>query len=106
MASLKILLMHPEGPLGKGIQEFLESQGHAVNWVRDEEGCRQFLDQEIFDALILEVKPEGDQTVDLVLHAKKAHSFGIVICLVHPEQLSIALEAMEQGADWLRQAGH
>ena len=65
MASLKILLMHPEGPLGKGIQEFLESQGHAVNWVRDEEGCRQLLDQEIFDGLILEVKPEGDQTVDL-----------------------------------------
>jgi len=91
--------MHPEGPLGKGTQEFLESQGHAVNWVRDEEGCRQFLDQEIFDGVILEVKPEGDQTVDLVQHAKKAHSFGIVICLVHPEQLSIALEAMEQGAD-------
>jgi len=99
MASLKILLMHPEGPLGKGIQEFLESQGHAVNWVRDEEGCRQFLDQEIFDGVILEVKPEGDQTVDLVQHAKKAHSFGIVICLVQPEHLSIALEAMEQGAD-------
>jgi DNA-binding NtrC family response regulator len=99
MASLKILLMHPEGLVGKGIQEFLESQGHVVNWVRDEEGCRQFLDQEIFDGVILEVKPEGDQTVDLVQHAKKAHSFGIVICLVHPEQLSIALEAMEQGAD-------
>ena len=99
MASLKILLMHPEGPRGQGIQEFLESQGHAVNWVRDEEGCRQFLDQEISDALILEVKPEGDQTVELVLHAKKVHSFGIVICLVRPEQISIALEAMEQGAD-------
>jgi DNA-binding NtrC family response regulator len=99
MASLKILLMHPESPVGKGIQEFLERQGHVVNWVCDEEGCRQFLDQEIFDALILEVKPEGDQTVDLVQHAKKAHSFGIVICLVHSEQISIALEAMEQGAD-------
>ncbi len=105
MASLKILLMHPEGLLGKGVQEFLESQGHTVKWVRDEEGCRQCLDQEIFDGLILEVKPEGDQTVELVRHAKKVHSFGIVICLVHPEQLSIALEAMEQGADgYVKQA--
>ncbi len=99
MASLKILFMHPEGSLGKGIQEFLESQGHAVKWVPDEDGCRQSLDQEIFDGLILEVKPEGDQTVELVRHAKKAHSFGIVICLVHPDQLPTALEAMEEGAD-------
>lgn len=99
MASLKILLMHPEGPVGRSIQEFLEGQGHAVKWVPDEEGCRQFLDQEIFDGLLLEVKPEEDQTVELVLHAKRANSFGIVICLVHPEQISTALEAMEQGAD-------
>jgi DNA-binding NtrC family response regulator len=67
--------------------------------VRDEEGCRQCLDQEIFDSLILEVQKEQDQTVDLVEHAKKVHSFGIVICLVHPGQLSTALKAMEQGAD-------
>jgi DNA-binding NtrC family response regulator len=99
MASLKILLMHPEGALGKSIQDFLESHGHTVRWVPDEEGCRQCLDQEIFDGLILEVKPEGNQTVELVLHAKRVNSFGIVICLVDPDRLSIALEAMEQGAD-------
>jgi DNA-binding NtrC family response regulator len=99
MASLKILLMHPEGALGKSVQEFLESQGHTVKWVPDEEGCRQCLDQEIFDGLILEVKPEENQTVELVLHAKRVNSFGIVICLVQPDHLSIALEAMEQGAD-------
>ncbi len=99
MASLKILLMHPEGPVGKAIQEFLEGQEHAVKWVPDEEGCRQCLDQEIFDGLILEVNPEGGQTVELVQQAKKAHSFGIVICLVQPDHLPIALEAMEQGAD-------
>ena len=99
MASLKILLMHPEESLGKGIQEFLENQGHTVKWVGDEEGCRQSLDQEIFDGVILEVKKDGDQTVGLVQHAKKVHSFGIVICLVDPEQVSIALDAMGQGAD-------
>ncbi len=99
MANLKILLMHPEGLLGKRIQKFLEEEGHTVKWVGDETGCRQCLDQEIFDGLILEVKPEGCRTTDLVRHAKKVHSFGIVICLVHPEQVSLALEAMEQGAD-------
>ncbi len=99
MASLKILLMHPEGLLGKRVQKFLEGEGHTVKWVGDEAGCRQCLDQEIFDGLILEVKSEGGQTLELVRHAKKVHSFGIVICLVHPEQIFIALEAMEQGAD-------
>ena len=99
MASLKILLVHLEEPLGKGVQEYLQSQGHTVKWVHDAEGCRQCLDQEIFDSLILEVKQTQDMTVDLVQHAKKVHSFGIVICLVDPEHLPIALEAMEQGAD-------
>jgi DNA-binding NtrC family response regulator len=99
MASLKILLMQPEESLGKGVLEFLEGQGHTLKWVRDEEGCRQCLDQEIFDSLILEVNQEGAQTVALVEHAKKVHSFGIVICLVPPDRLSTALQAMEQGAD-------
>ena len=99
MASLKILLMQPEESLGKGVLEFLEGQGHTLKWVRDEEGCRQCLDQEIFDSLILEVNQEGAQTVALVEHAKKVHSFGIVICLVQPDRLSVALEAMDQGAD-------
>ena len=99
MASLKILLMQPEESLGKGVLEFLEGQGHTLKWVRDEEGCRQCLDQEIFDSLILEVNQEGAQTVALVEHAKKVHSFGIVICLVQPDRLSAALEAMDQGAD-------
>jgi DNA-binding NtrC family response regulator len=99
MESLKILLMHPEGPVGLSIQHFLEGQGHTVKWVADEDGCRQYLDQEIFDGLILEVKSGGDQTVELVRHAKRVHSFGIVICLVHQDQVSIALQAMEEGAD-------
>jgi DNA-binding NtrC family response regulator len=99
MASLKILLMLPEESLGKGIQTFLEGQGHTVKWVHDQEGCRQCLDQEIFDSLILEVNGERGDPVGLVGHAKKVHSFGIVICLVSPEQIAVALQAMEAGAD-------
>ncbi len=99
MASLKILLLEAEETLGREIEAFLQGRGHAIHCVRDEEACRQNLDQEIFDALILDVKRKPDQTVELVRHAKKVHSFGIVVCLVAPEQINVALSAMEAGAD-------
>ena len=98
MSAVKILLLECDKMLGKGIVEFLENQGHTVQWGSDPKNCQQWLDQEIFDALVLTMEPD-QEAFDLLEYSKKVHSFGLVICTATQEQLSLALEAIGRGAD-------
>ncbi len=99
MASLNILLFEPEDDLGQDIKKFLSDQGHKISWVRDTEDCLQCLDKEIFDFLIMEVIPEDKKTEQILVQAKKNHSFGLIVCLASVEDMPLVLDAIEQGAD-------
>ncbi len=99
MASLKILLLEPQDDLGQDIKSFLADQGHDINWVRNANDCLQSLDKEIFDFLIMEINSDDEKVEQIVDQAKKSHSFGLVVCLAAVEDMSLALDAVEQGAD-------
>jgi len=99
MDGVKILLLESDKGLGIQIKEYLTNNGHTVQWVSDEQSCRQWLDQESFDALFLAMDLDDDRILKLVDYSKKANSFGLVICLTTPEKISVTLEAMRQGAD-------
>lgn len=99
MPKVKILLLEPDERSGEEIREFLSGEGHAVRWIREEEGCREELDQEVYDAMIFETKLPGKSILDLVEHARKANSFGLVICLSDPLDMAVTLETMGKGAD-------
>lgn len=99
MSCVKVLLLEHDKTLGKGIVEFLEEQGHTIQWISDGKSCRHWLDQEIFDALILSIDVEDLDAIELLEYAKKVNSFGLVICTSSQNRISIALEALSKGAD-------
>ena len=84
---------------GKDVRDSLIDQGYSVLWIDEEEACKQWLGQESFDALILEIAVVGQGALDLVEYAKKVHSSGIVVCLAEPDEMEIALDAVEKGAE-------
>ena len=53
MEMVKILLFEDDKVEGKEVRDYLVEQGHTVQWVSELEECQRWLDQEIFDALIL-----------------------------------------------------
>ncbi len=99
MAAVKLLLMQQDINLGKEVHDFFSAQGNTVAWVTDHASTQKWLDQEVFDALILEMSPEPKASIELVEYAKKVNSFGLVICLAEPAAVESALEAMSRGAD-------
>ncbi len=99
MNTVKILLFEKDMDLGRDLSRFLEGEGHTVQWVSDASEVHERLDQEIFDATLLSMEEANDSLLDLLKHAKKAHSFGFVICLATQDQLDVALALMEEGAD-------
>jgi len=99
MAAVKILLLENDISRGKEIQEFFAAQGNTVAWVTEHAEGQKWLDQEVFDALILEMRPGEADSLRMVDYSKKVNSFGLVICLSQPEGVGAALEAMSLGAD-------
>jgi len=99
MPKVKILLLEPDERSGEDIRGFLNSEGHTVRWIREEEECRETLEQEIYDAMIFDTKLAGDGILDLVEQARKVNSFGLVICLSDPNDISLTLHALGKGAD-------
>jgi DNA-binding NtrC family response regulator len=99
MAAVKLLLLEDDITRGKEIKEFFSALGHTVAWVTAHADCQKWIDQEVFDALILEMSPDENASVSLVEYSKKANSFGLVICLANPEWVGVALDAMKLGAD-------
>ncbi len=99
MASVKILLMEDDITSGKEIKEFLSARGNTVAWVTDLPACQAWIDQEVFDALILEMGPDEKAAIALTEYSKKVNSFGLVICLSEADAVKASLEAMSLGAD-------
>jgi len=98
-AVIKILLLEYDRVAGKEILDYLAGDGNTVQWVTDQESCLQWLNQEAFDAFFLSLEQGGEDGLELVEYAKKANSFGLVICLPSHEQTRLALRAMGRGAD-------
>jgi len=99
MATVKLLLLEDDITCGKEIQEFFTARGHTVAWVTDHAAAQKWLDQEVFDALIMEMSPDPQASILLVEYSKKVNSFGLAVCLTDPEAVGAALEAMNLGAD-------
>ncbi len=99
MAAVKLLLLENDITRGKEIKEFFSAQGNTVAWVTDHAEGQKWLDQEVFDAVILEISPDQEASLRLVEYSKKVNSFGLVICLTEPEVVGAALEALKLGAD-------
>jgi len=99
MAAVKLLLLQEDITLGKEIKEFFSEQGNTVAWVSDHAAAQKWLDQEVFDALILDMGPDPQASILLVDYAKKVNSFGLGICLAEPSTVEAALKAMNLGAD-------
>jgi DNA-binding NtrC family response regulator len=99
MPKVKILLLEPEQRSGEEISAFLSGEGHTVRWIRTEEDAREALDQEIYDVMIFETKLPSQSLLELVDYARKVNSFGLVVCLSDPSEISVTLKAMERGAD-------
>ena len=99
MAQIKILLVERDISLGKTIMDDFVAAGNRVEWVTDHGACQKWLDQEVFDALILEMSPNPEGAVKLVDYSRNVNSFGLVICVTDAESIASGLEAMKRGAD-------
>ena len=66
MAQIKILLLENDITRGKEIMDFFTAEGNRVEWVTEHVACQKWLDQEVFDALILEMSQDEQASMKLV----------------------------------------
>ncbi|MBU1659104.1 response regulator transcription factor [bacterium] len=90
---MKILLLEDEMMLNESIQEFLESQGHAVDAFLDGLDAYESIQKNAYDLLILDINVPGIDGLSFLerIHALKIHTPTIYIsALVDIEEISRA----------------
>ncbi|GLV49247.1 DNA-binding response regulator [Thermus sp. LT1-2-5] len=99
----RLLLLEDDLPLGQLLARALEEQGFRVRWATNQEEAWEFLWEEPFDLLILDVRlPEGEEAGFALARALREAGFSTpILFLTAKDALEDRLLGLEVGEDYL-----
>lgn len=96
---MRITLVEDNASLAKGIQNSLQDQGHAVDWLADGDEADRFLEAEGADLVIVDVNLPGMSGLDVVRGLRRRGSAMPVIILTARGDTLDRVEGLDAGAD-------
>ncbi|MEY4427932.1 MAG: hypothetical protein RLZZ182_621 [Pseudomonadota bacterium] len=95
---MRLLLLEDDPILGEGLRDFLQAEGHVVDW------CQRLLEvrgllQSPYDALLIDWQLPDGSGVDLVKGLRRAHDERPMLILTARDRLDDRLHGLDAGAD-------
>ena len=94
----KLLVVDDELGVRRSLQDILEQEGHQVTTAASGEEALAALDQGAFDLILVDLKMEGMDGLELMRQVKNVVPDTVVIMLTAYGTLDSAIEALRQGA--------
>ena len=94
----KLLVVDDESGVRKSLREILEQEGHHVTTAASGEEALAVLDRETFDLILVDLKMEGMDGLELMRRVKSTMPDMVVIMLTAYASLDSAIGALRQGA--------
>jgi two-component system, OmpR family, response regulator len=99
IAAMRILLIEDDPVLGDGLKEFVQSEGHVVEWVRDLSQARAALRGQPFDAWVVDWQlPDGSGQAWLQTERGAGQQTPALLATAR-DQLADRLHGLNNGAD-------
>ena len=96
---MRITLIEDNAALAKGIQNALQDQGHAVNWLSDGHDADAFLQRENSDIIVMDVNLPGFSGFELVGRLRARGDSTPVIMLTARAEMTDRVAGLDVGAD-------
>ncbi len=96
---MRILVVEDDTTLGRALQEFLSSQGYAVDWLTLGYEASQALILHHYDLMILDLNLPDMDGLDLLKHLRSQHNTMPVLLLTARDGLSDRVAGLDAGAD-------
>jgi len=94
----KILVVDDESAVRTSLREIMEQEGHHVTTAASGEEALAALEQETFDLILVDLKMEGIDGLQVMTQAKKRMPDTVVIMLTAYGTVDSAIGALRQGA--------
>jgi two-component system response regulator QseB/two-component system response regulator BasR len=92
-------LIEDDLALGRSLQSALQDSGHEVVWVRRAADARYWVDEESFDALLLDLGLPDGNGMDLLRHFRAERRQLPILVITARDSLEDRLSGLDGGAD-------
>ncbi len=96
---MKICLIEDDLELGRGLQSALQDDGQQVLWVRRATDARHWVDEEPFDAVLLDLGLPDGNGMDLLRHFRATGKILPILVITAREGLEDRIKGLDLGAD-------
>ena len=96
---MKVCLLEDDLTLGRSLQAALQDAGHEVVWLRRIADARYWLDEDLFDALLLDLGLPDGNGLDLLRSLRSRNSPLPVLLITARDAIEDRLNGLDLGAD-------
>jgi DNA-binding response OmpR family regulator len=96
---MRLLLIEDDATLGRALQEFLTSQGYAVDWLADGKRGLQAIENYAYDLLVLDLNLPDIDGLDVLRQLRAEKNALPVLVLTARDALTDRVEGLDAGAD-------
>ena len=96
---MRLLLIEDDATLGRALQEFLTSQGYAVDWLADGKRGLQAIENYAYDLLVLDLNLPDIDGLDVLRQLRAEKNSLPVLVLTARDALTDRVEGLDAGAD-------
>lgn len=95
---MRLLLLEDDLDLGEGLRDFLQADGHRVDWFKDLRTLRPYAD-EAFDAWLLDWNLPDGQGIDWLQAQRRRGRTTPAFVLTARDRLNDRIQGLDEGAD-------
>lgn len=96
---MRVLVIEDDATLGAALQEFLASQGYAVDWLKDGEHVPGAVSAQSYDLLLLDLNLPGMSGLDVLRTLRRDGEQVPVLVLTARDSLEDRVAGLDAGAD-------
>lgn len=96
---MKICLIEDDLELGRALQSALQDAGHDIVWIRRGADAKHWVDQEPFDAVLLDLGLPDGNGIELLRHFRSCGQTLPILIITARDGLEDRLQGLDLGAD-------
>ncbi|MCX5590609.1 response regulator transcription factor [Alcaligenes endophyticus] len=96
---MRVLLIEDDATLGAALQEYLNDQDYAVDWLQQGEQALKELENQVYDLLVLDWNLPGVSGLEVLQQLRKADNPIPVLMLTARDDLNDRVAGLDAGAD-------
>lgn len=96
---MRLLLVEDDLMIGENLEESLQNEHYAVDWVRDGQSAELALEHDVYDVVLLDLGLPRKQGLDVLVDYRKRKGTAVVLILTARDTPADRVKGLDIGAD-------